>query len=441
MDELAKKLIKIELKLNGDNNLPLGSLLADYWRQIYEKANGKEYVKSLPIKSSLVIIKINLDIIIGSLFKRFRRNLLLNKIIISKSSEKLHLNKLIDFISQNIDDSYVFDGNYKKFCANLGFYNTIEVLLRTLYLYVKNYKTISNVIKLNFKEYDKSWSIIFYRRLVCFLISLKFLEISHSKVVLADFDRGKFSPILLAANYLKIKTITLQHGAINPPYGYVPLIADEIWVWGQIWKNTLITMGVEESSIKIVGSSIVDDYQEPKSNMTAKIVGIGPNPIGVRRNAELWNSITSFLCDEGFKVVVKFHPSMNKEMYASCFHEACQIYEAEELENNFFFELVDLLIVSNSGLGYECVIRGTPVAVVRESAKSAGNDSLMIDKGNFIELNGSDRLLSDEIRDIENKYSSYIMEQQQFLKNSVFAFTGKDAQLEVLKRLKNVSEC
>src|SRR5690606_33076225 len=138
--------------------------------------------------------------------------------------------------------------------------------------------------------------VLFFTTLYYF-ICLEFLKKSHFKKVIVDFDRNKFVPLVLAAKYLKIQTISLQHGAINPPYGYTPLIADEIWVWGELWKNALILMGVKESSIKIVGSSIVDDYQKPKSNRIIKTVGIGPNPIGVLRNKKLWKEFTSNLCE------------------------------------------------------------------------------------------------------------------------------------------------
>jgi hypothetical protein len=54
MKRLAEKLISLEHFLNERNVIPIGSLLADYWREVYSRANGEE-IKNLPVYSTVFI--------------------------------------------------------------------------------------------------------------------------------------------------------------------------------------------------------------------------------------------------------------------------------------------------------------------------------------------------------------------------------------------------
>ena len=435
MNELAIKLIKIELQLNEENEHELGSLMAENWREIFENQYSQQKIKSYFLLDLFVIFKQSTTFLFS---KKKHICKISDNVLIAKSGERQHLNMLMNFIFENNSPVFLFKGDYNNLLVDQDFWLKFKIIIKTVNIFFKNNRIIKRkLVELSVSKFNLNNQLLFLNTLhfnACFLFFNKY---SFMKIVV-DFDRGKFAPLILAAKKLKIATISLQHGAINPPYGFVPLVADEIWVWGKLWKNELIDMGVKEDSIKIVGSTIVDEYRKPKLIEGIKIIGIGPNPIGIENNEFIWKKLSEQLLDQGYKIVIKLHPSMAKGKYINCFDPRCEIYEDKDLENIYFFEMADLLIVSSSSLGYESILMGTPVAVIRESIFSNGNDAIMVDKCGFIELKVDYKALIEALNFIENNYIGYVMTQQKIIKSEIFAFTGKDAKTNILNNLNNV---
>lgn len=440
MDELIRKLVKIELELNSESNIPVGSLLANNWRSIYYRSTNNDFTKkNIYINFFVKIYIISKHCFLILFNQKIKTNFILNgDTLVAKTANMRHYNRLIDFILENNNQSTLFQGNYKLLANEFNLLEKILIISKTLIFCILKFPKINKKIRnYQFQNYNFDFDVLFFS-VMNYFISLNFFKAKKINKLVVDFDRGKFLSLVAAAKQQNIHTITLQHGVIDTSYGYFPLIAHQIWVWGNHWKKVLTNIGVNQSSIKIVGSTIVDDYRDPKTNRVIKTIGIGPNPLGISRNRALWNTLSSNLRESGFNIIVKLHPSMKREEYFLCFHESCSIYEANELDNHDFFEKIDLLVVSSSGLGYESIIYGTPVAVIRESNVFMGNDSLMIESGSFIEIESSKYSLNEAITQIESMYSSYIVAQQQFLKNQIFECTGNTAERKVLNELKNV---
>jgi len=438
MKEIARELIKLEQELNHlpqADGIPIGSLLTDFWRQQYEQAKRKTVKNRHWFLQLLSVLKFVILFIFSS--KQTNKPLQISNLLICKSGEKQHHKKLLDYIPIHIQSIKVVSNRYKEIYECIRFYSKLKILNRFLHTYFNVAPKLRRVVAE--KRFSKTLlHLILAISLIKFYSAIEYFNFKKVKLVLVDYDRSNFAPIVLAANLMGIKTVTLQHGAINPPYGYVPVLANEIWVWGTLWKEYLIAMGEPEGKIKIAGSTIVDSF-----NLTQKIgqvqkIGIGPNPIGTDLNQSIWKPLISSLIKGGYDVMVKLHPSMDKVKEGEkVFGLGSKVFNANEIDNQAFFQRIDLLIVSSSSLGYEAVIAGIPVAVLKESKFSEGNDSIMVDCGGFPEIKPDDKI-NEVILKISNSLVQINRQEQSFIKNKIFDLAGKDAEQMIISKINTI---
>jgi hypothetical protein len=437
--QLAEKLLKLEKQLNvisEKSMVPIGSLLVDFWRSIYIEHNGDNVKRRFWFLDLLSLIKY-----IGYfLFSPTSKTKTIKdlKILLCKSYDKPHYNRLIDFIPPIIRQSEVVKSDYKTIYNNLTIIEKILVVKSFLSTYIHNIARLKKVISEN-KISSQSLSYLGAFSIIKFYSAVEYLKRNKVQLIIVDYDRNIFAPIVLAANYRGIKTVSLQHGVINPPYGYFPILASEVWVWGKLWKDLLVEMGESPIKIKIVGSTIAGSMNKAQKSEKIKHIGIGPNnPAGDKKNQKLWNQIIIELVRSGYQVSVKLHPSMDKKRHGEdIFGSGCRIIDASEMENQKFFITIDLLIVSDSGLGYEAVVEGTPVAVVRESEQSQANDFIMIEKGRFPEIKlGPD--IKETIRKISETQNDLLKKEQRFVSKYIYEYTCKEAENRILERIQEL---
>ena len=430
MNDLAERLIRLEDDLNRDGDFfHLGSLNVEYFRFLFKHGNTKVSFVVEAIRTIKFVLKFFCS---SKKASSFPLNL---TIVFCKSGERPHHNKLIDYLDEEYLNSSKFDKNYNDAFRSLSISEKIIVFGESMRTFVKSYRKIR---KTSF-QYGLSFHSgkLIYQLVVQYIrfnASKFFFKKKQVKLVLADYDRGVFSALILAANALNIKTVSLQHGVVNPPYGYNPIIADEIWVWGKIWKDILINLKVDESRIKIVGSSIIEDSSGGSFSGEVRVIGIGPNPVGNDVNFMLWNTLISKFLEMNFEVIVKLHPSMKVDAdIKKIFGNSVQIFEATQLSNDEFFQMIDLLVVSNSGLGYEAIVNNTLVAVNRQVG-SDGNDYIMLEAGKFPELTES--VLKKTLEDIQSNFIDYLLLEKRFVADNIFYKTGDHAR-ETTKELIN----
>ncbi len=439
MNQLAEKLIKLEKQLNVVSEkcrVPMGSLLVDYWRLIYLEHIGDQVKRRFWFLDFLSLSKY----IVFFLIRPVRKTKTTKKtrILLCKSYDKPHYNKLIDFISCDMDHSEVVKSDYKIIHYNLTVKQKIRVVKCFLSTYVHDIAYLKKIISENNLKM-RSLRYIGAFSLIKFYAMVEYLKNNKIQFIIVDYDRNIYTPIVLAANYHEIKTVSLQHGAINPPYGYVPVLASEVWVWGKLWKDLLVEMGESPEKIKIVGTPIAGLMNKSQESKPIKHIGIGPNnPIGDKKNKIIWDPIITELVKCGYQVSVKLHPSMDKKKHGSdIFGSGCRIFNATETDNLKFFKSIDLLIVSDSGLGYEAIVEGTPVAVVRESEHSQGNDFIMIEKGRFPEVkSGSD--INETIERISETRNDLLEKEQRFVSEYIYEYTGKESENQILQNIQKL---
>lgn len=421
MTELASRLIKLEDDLNNSNIIPIGSLLTNYYIQIYK---GKKLPSAFSIlKVAYQILKYCITVF------NFRNSGKLSKLWVGKSGNKFHHNKLTDFILDTDDASCKVSPNYSEIFSALSFFNRLEVILQAINVFIKTIGTIKNIFYKNEVTISNLLFTTYFYSLVRYLACIKLFKSKKlPQLILVDYDRAHFSAIVCAGNTLGIQTVSLQHGVINPPYGFFPLIANKIWVWGDLWKNILVENGVNESSIDIVGSSIVDDEFRPFYKKKSIIVGIGPNPIGDENNRNVWLPVIEKLINMNIEVVIKLHPSMNKDNSLKIFGNRCLILNADEISNAEYFKSITILFVSNSGFGYEAVLNGVPVFVKMESLFSKANDYIMIKRGDFPDI---DFVFNNNINFSSLNLEEIWKKEFEFVTNHVYRDRGQSSERAV----------
>ncbi|GGH14809.1 hypothetical protein [Mucilaginibacter phyllosphaerae] len=435
MKELAKKLINVEHELNKEIKVYfLGSLIADHLRYVFlnQAKKNKESISGELLGAIKLLFKF---------LAKSSKPANINggiKVIFGRSGQKHHHHRLVDYLEDEYkSESMLFDKGYKNAIALLPLSKRIKIFFNVLkklpFAYKSAKKKLTNY---GLIPYQSKLITNLTGQLIKFEAAMAYLQsIAGLKLVVVDYDRSTFSALVLAANALNIKTVSFQHGAINPPYGYVPLIANEIWVWGNTWKKSLVAMNVPASNIQIVGSTIAEHFPNHKS-ARIKTIGIGPNPIGFYHNFALWSQLTVELTDLGYEVIVKLHPSMKvNDEVLKIFGSKAKIVNAAEMSNPDFLSRIDLLVISNSGLGYEAVLANVPVAVKRQ-AGSIGNDDMMITEGSFPELISGSKL-KQQILSIQENYQEVLASETDYVSKNIYQQTGNEARLATIKLINN----
>ena len=241
---------------------------------------------------------------------------------------------------------------------------------------IKNFISSSDVKKsyiLNIKNYliAETRLVISYEKL------LKFLKPSF---ILTEYDRWKnISSLISVGNVNSIKTYSMMHGVINDIHGYTPLIANKIFVWGDLQKVQLTDYGIKEKKIVVTGATQIEK----------KIVGnklLIKNKLGLRKKSvvillstnnieiKLRHKLVQIFCEminnlnnDKFYGLIKIHPSENIKFYLPYLSNNVLIDKDNVLMQSDYFCLADAVCLYNSAYFVESINRGIPVFTINIS--------------------------------------------------------------------------
>lgn len=384
----AKKLNEIEIELNQIRfkDFELGSLLSFYLDCLYRGDFDNRVFKNFLILSNFVLK----SILINNSKVDYKR-----KIFYYRTGSKRHLNEMEKAVlyDDNLrEKTFVISSKkdadlYKK---NL-FYNTnlIDLFKIVFFLISKRSKIGSCIkpLKLDLKTRSTLKMYLLMQLLKAESLKL-FLSKQHSlKLIGADHDRGNDSSIFFTvAKALKIKNFTLQHGVINPPIGYTPLNANEIWVWGEMARLQLIELGVNESQIRKTGTPIIkkhktsnkirkrylEDYKL-KSGTNIVLALSSPDRTNDEKLVQFFSKVKNIYGTSNFNFYVKIHPARDFSLYSWIKDD----YNIQILPQNIPFEpfvnIVDILFSHTSGLAAEALFYEKKVGILDILDTSAGN--------------------------------------------------------------------
>jgi hypothetical protein len=441
----ANSLIEAEEKLNEIfyNKVSIGGLLAKYNESIYNRTAVCLTFLSVFIRFCYYTIKY-------SFVQKNKINNLDASIFLSKITNKPSCARLIDPIKSEFkNDGILFSPDINQnevnnylFFRHVDFKSFISIFIFIL----RNKNKIINAYK-KVPDFDYKWSLLFnlFIQLIALENWILFFSNNKFKLVVVDFDRdNKNSPLVLAAKKNDIYTITLQHGVINPPYGYFPVLAEEIWVYGSYSRSILIEYGVNPEKIKVVGNPIAVNYSLDKTNIKRKkkSIGVALNPTGGEYNIRFLEEVFKCLdLNQYFNWIIKLHPSMKKDKYLSQFErESIVMYGFDEISNKEFFQEIDLLIVGNSGLGYEALSNYIPILVYWGPEKGMGHDKVMVEKGDCPEITNKFNYQSimNKILTKDDYLDELLLSELEFLNREFYYAIGAEAEKNIIDNVKSI---
>lgn len=395
--ELACKLKVVEDRLNKleIEGCSLGSALAKFHENIYNNA-----LQNLsPSGFTKIVIT---QWIKGLFISNPNTQVYSNKILLSKITSKDHTNALINPIKEHFKTKAImYTPDSENEIIPYGFprrYTPVSILKISLAIF-NHFVEIYNIYRKEGLELNRAQlALTLMIQINSFRNWHLMFKENRPVMIIVDFDRdNRNATMLLAANKYNIQTVTLVHGTINPHIGFSPLIADEIWCWGSFQKRQLISLGISEQKIKINGSPIARkliNKVRDKPKKYIKTIGLGLNPMGEKYNFELLSYLFENDYDSRIEWIVKLHPSMIKSKWMFDMEkENVTIYESTFLSTKDFFNAIDLLIVGNSGIGYEAVVNGIPIWVYSPNNEGLFHDKVMILYGNCPDITNMENLV------------------------------------------------
>lgn len=140
------------------------------------------------------------------------------------------------------------------------------------------------------------------------------LRAMRPRVVIVSSDAHRVARVLvLLAQELKIPTVTLQHGWPVWRYGYLPLVADRLFAWGESAKAWFVRHDVPGDRIDVVGNLLLDGLKPvaptPFRAEGERTLILLPNPVGKSEQAELVQAFAACAKAWSGPLAVKLHPS------------------------------------------------------------------------------------------------------------------------------------
>jgi hypothetical protein len=229
--------------------------------------------------------------------------------------------------------------------------------------------------------------ILFIQLLKVRSVEKFFISQKSTLLIAGDYDRGSDTATwFTVAKAMGFKSFTLQHGVINPPYGYNPLIADEIWVWGKMAQQQLISLGVKEADIKIVGTPILNKIEISKKQRQLVLEKLNlkkgrtiilalstPNIINDRILVSFFAEIQKKYEKPEDNFLVKLHPARKAEDFKWVTEDLGLRLLPSPMDQSEFMSVADILLAHTSGIATEAVHYGIVVGILDILTESLGN--------------------------------------------------------------------
>jgi hypothetical protein len=207
---------------------------------------------------------------------------------------------------------------------------------------------------------------------------MDWLQRCRPVAVVTEYDRaGLASALVLAARSLRIPTFSLQHGVLDrDAAGYVPVIADRMFCWGEMHRRLMIAAGQDPANLAIGGCprltrELPADPQQVRKhlniNPSQRVAMLGASPV----QPEQRRLLASWFCDavsqlDGVSGLVRLHPSENLEFYADMArnHPRIRFMDNSQFTLDESLAATDVVVVHNSGIGSDALVKRRLVAVV-----------------------------------------------------------------------------
>lgn len=204
------------------------------------------------------------------------------------------------------------------------------------------------------------------------IVSLKnLLKRTEASVALLASDAHRIGRIVVQlVKPLGIPSYVIQHGAPIWKYGYVPIFADEMLVWGRDSRDWFVGHGVSPEKLRIVGNPRFDNIIQcgPMEGVSANPkIFLLPNPIDRELTKQMISSFVSAIDTWPGRIIIKLHPSENdvewfrRQIPGNCHKHVeivCKPLSGMEIC------IGDVVVVGNSTAGIDAVLLGAAIVNV-----------------------------------------------------------------------------
>ena len=360
----------------------------------------------------------------------FDKEILKSKILI----EGLSINNLNNF---NISDILSFyDTSWlEKYKAVIEL--TEEILARIL-----NDKKINSMFLMDNLKLDLRLQIFSYS---CWL---KFLNVLMPPFVIVESDRNNLSsPVVMASKKLNIPSFSLMHGNVHNDFGYVPILADQLLVWGKFQKDLLIKAGANNDQIKVVGApQFSDDILIKKEDVLKKlcigkhkkiIVLITSNysEISTRiKLVEIFARALKVLSKDNWHGIIKMHPRDELEIYRTYSNtKYLSFLSSEQISKEASFAIADYFCFFSSAMAFETLLKKKKLILINVDDKNIGECELFIQKEVIPVVLNANQL----IKIIHDGYSNKMKKKLETFSKNYFFASGKKSLDNVYSHVNN----
>lgn len=188
------------------------------------------------------------------------------------------------------------------------------------------------------------------------------------KQLVLNTDAHKISrAFVLFCKQEGIKTNVLQHGATVLDYGYLPVMADKMFTWGELSNKWFTNRGTNEERLSITGTPKMDLIHVPKYSLITSIkkILVVVNPIGNTQVLNYLNLLYKAKIHENYELTLKLHPSSMDNI-----DEVTKVFGNEDikiLKDNNIHELIknsDVTITTTSTVANETIAFFKPLIQV-----------------------------------------------------------------------------
>lgn len=284
-------------------------------------------------------------------------------------------------------------------------------------------------------------------KLLCLAVSIiqwrsfrtasNFLSEYNFQAVITDYDRySSNAPFVLAGRALNIPTVSLVHGATHPIGHYVPVLAVQLWVWGQHHVELFQRYNPQKLDIRIVGNPKVSQYRKTNTREIQRI-GLG---MTLLPDAQREQFVNLFLQGtEGTQRLIKIHPQDDQTKYHRYQTEDAQILGAEDSAEDFLSQ-IDVLCVRRSQIGSDALGYAIPIIICDNLGGDLQNGTVLIREAGC-PLVKSPEELQREIKclaDDNRYYEQRCRAQESFFRN-LYRYTNAQASKRMKEELRQLT--
>lgn len=252
--------------------------------------------------------------------------------------------------------------------------------------------------------------------------------------LLCDLDRyPSNAPIVLAAKSLSIKNATIIHGSTTPITNYLPVIANNLLVWGEYHQEQFETnIDLNRTKIWIIGNPKIKRTNEKESqDISINIIGLATTPLPLQISKSV---LTVFERGTEYKTrIIKAHPVENKNSFEDFeYIKNLSIFYNESVE--YFLSHIDVLCVRNSQLGSDALGYRIPIIIIDTQDGYFLQNGELLNKYAGCPIVQNANQLALELEQLNRKpyYEARINKQLRFF-DKLFTYIGSDSDKELVK--------